>query len=192
MFILCLFKPVPTACMQCDSGGAVLQLDSDFWYFRDGTVCTQVGHIIQKRASTRFLIAGKSRCQFCKKDFHPQSLSRHIARTHTEQDMLECQHCGKSYKGDANLKEHMRIVHKVYQNRFWTKLIPCKKGDMWTSVQVAHLPYIGKLTWGSTQGSAMWKFKGGPGQLLCISKISASLFNRSSYFSITTLGKPWL
>jgi len=65
----------------------------------------------------RFSIAGKSRCQFCEKDFHPQSLSRHIARAHTDQEMLECHYCGKRYKGDANLKEHLRIVHKVYQNR---------------------------------------------------------------------------
>ena len=66
----------------------------------------------------KLLLAGKSKCQFCKKDFHPQSLSRHIARTHTEQEMLECEYCGKRYKGDANLKEHMRIVHQVYQNKF--------------------------------------------------------------------------
>jgi len=63
------------------------------------------------------LEGGKVPCEFCLKLIHPSGLSRHKARAHGQQELLPCPTCGKGYKGDANLKEHLRVVHKVYQNK---------------------------------------------------------------------------
>eukprot|EP00091_Calanus_sinicus_P014832 TRINITY_DN32524_c0_g1_i1.p1 TRINITY_DN32524_c0_g1~~TRINITY_DN32524_c0_g1_i1.p1 ORF type:complete len:121 (-),score=37.87 TRINITY_DN32524_c0_g1_i1:97-432(-) len=61
--------------------------------------------------------SGKVKCAYCDLLMHPGSMNRHIARVHTEQSQLKCDHCGNNYKGEVNLKEHLRIAHKVYQNR---------------------------------------------------------------------------
>jgi len=61
--------------------------------------------------------AGKVKCSYCDLMMHPNSMNRHITRVHTEQTSIKCVHCGNNYKGEINLKEHLRIAHKVYQNR---------------------------------------------------------------------------
>ena len=67
-------------------------------------------------------IVGKVKCAYCDLMMHPGSMNRHIARVHTEQNQLKCTHCGNNYKGEVNLKEHLRNAHKVYQNRFVSKI----------------------------------------------------------------------
>jgi len=72
---------------------------------------------VQGQAGQDAAAAGKVKCAYCDLMMHPGSMNRHIARAHTEQNQLKCTHCGNNYKGEINLKEHLRIVHKVYQNR---------------------------------------------------------------------------
>jgi len=87
-------------------------VDYDGQYVDQGYGANQGGGHGQDAAG-----AGKVKCGYCDLMMHPGSMNRHIARAHTEQNLLQCTHCGNNYKGEINLKEHLRNAHKIYQNR---------------------------------------------------------------------------